>query len=213
VAVYHATGALIDLLRGRLDDLARRYEAMLADPEQAPLHGTWCAALAAAYAEAGRIDEARATLAPLAEHAFTMLPRNRAWFSSVALSSLATARIGDVEWAKHLTALLAPHAGRQTAVLQVYIGAADHWLGELAGVMGDDAAAVRAFDAAHVQYEERRARPWNAFMAPSYAEALRRRSQPGDEERACAVLEEARKTSGELGMTAITARVAALLTS
>jgi hypothetical protein len=207
VAVYHATGALIDLLRGRLDELARRYEAMLADPEQAPLHGTWCAALAAAYAEAGHIDEARATLAPLAEHAFTTLPRNRAWFSSVALSSLATARIGDVEWAKHLTVLLAPHAGRQAAVLQVYIGAVDHWLGELTALTGDVDAAVRAFDAAHVQYEELRARPWTAFMAPSYAEALRRRSQPGDTHRARELLDDALTTARELDMKVVAERI------
>jgi hypothetical protein len=207
VAVYHATIATADLLQGRLEELTARYEAMVADPEQAPLHTTWLAALAAAHAEAGRHVEARATLAPVAETGFASLPRNRAWFSAVALAALAVARIGDAEWATRLTALITPNAGCQAAALQVYLGAVDHWLGELAAVRGADDDALRHFEAALAQYDARAAQPWAAFMAPSYAEVLARRGGPGDRDRAAGVLTDALATARELGMDGIAARV------
>ena len=91
-------GELIELTR----DAAARFPAMV----------VFRTALAAALAEAGRADEARAELERLAAGDLAAVPRDPAWSFSLATLALACYHLGEAETAVKLHGLLEPYADR-----------------------------------------------------------------------------------------------------
>jgi hypothetical protein len=100
--------------------------------------------------------------------------------------------------------LAIPYAGRNcTLGVASFLGAADHWLGVLAGVAGRYDNAARHLEDALERHRGMGARPLTALTQEAYGHVLSMRGQAGDAERARALTESAMRTAGELGLTAI----------
>jgi hypothetical protein len=112
--------------------------------------------------------------------------------------------LGDRKWAEVLYDLAAPYAGHNATLgVASYLGAADHWLGVLAGVTGRFAEATRHLDDALERHRAMGSRPLTALTQEAYGHVLSLRGQPGDAERARTLTESAMRTADELGLAAI----------
>jgi hypothetical protein len=89
-------------------------------------------------------------------------------------------------------------------------GSASRLLGLLAATMGERETAEGHFIEALAMHEKMGARPWTVRTQMAYAEMLLRRRRRGDRARARDMLSLAGMTAGELGMAAVSARVAEL---
>jgi hypothetical protein len=88
-----------------------------------------------------------------------------------------------------------------------YLGAADHWLGVLAGVAGRFTDATGHLEAALTRHDAMGSRPLTALTQEAYGRVLSMRGQAGDIERARALRAAATRTAGELGLAAISDRL------
>ncbi|MDR7453677.1 MAG: AAA family ATPase [Armatimonadota bacterium] len=169
--------------------------------------------LALADTELGRLDDARKNLrARIADLA--ALPRNGLWLATLAVTSLAAARLDDGEAAVAVYPMLRPYAGRTLVVPMphpaVCLGSASLYLGLLAAAMVRWDDAVRHLDAALLANTRLAIRPFVARTQYAYARALFGRARTGDRERAVALLDEAESAARVLGMTALGLDCAAL---
>jgi DNA-binding NarL/FixJ family response regulator len=121
------------------------------------------------------------------------------------------AYLGDAARAAMLYPLLLPYAERAIVVggqVACY-GAASRYLGMLAATMSHWQDAEQHFEAALAMNANMGARPWLAHTQHDYAAILVARNQPGDTEKAAALLQEALTTARDLGMQALEARIVA----
>jgi ATP/maltotriose-dependent transcriptional regulator MalT len=104
-----------------------------------------------------------------------------------------------------------PYAGRTIVAggAVVCCGAADGYLGLLAAMRGQWVEAERHFEDALALNAHIGARPWLAHAQHDYAVMLMSRRQPGDQEKAIALLNEALATARALGMHALEAHITA----
>jgi hypothetical protein len=86
------------------------------------------------------------------------------------------------------------------------LGAADHWLGVLAGTAGRYPEAVAHLEAALARHGDMGSRPLAALTQEAYGHVLSMRGDPGDAERSRELVAAAMLTAGELGLAAITDR-------
>jgi DNA-binding CsgD family transcriptional regulator len=90
----------------------------------------------------------------------------------------------------------------------VCYGAASRYLGMLAATMERWEEAAQHFEDALAMNTRMGARPWSAHTQREYAKMLLARNQPGDSDKATALLTAALATARELGMHALEARLA-----
>jgi hypothetical protein len=185
LTLTHACGG-IESLEAPILDFIERYPGIPA----------WRAAIAMIRAQTGRADEARSILAEFGD--FSALPEDPNLWPSMAWSALACRDAGAPEQAAALYELMLPHDGKG-----LVIGAGGAVWGSVSfylGLVADGERAVRHLEDAVAWARERGARPWLAQAQVALAEA--RRDRP--------LLDEAAATASELGMAALSARIAAL---
>jgi DNA-binding NarL/FixJ family response regulator len=194
--------------RGRLGELAGVVRAVAAGGD-----GVWTPALVVLLAELGIEDEARARLAELTADDLARVPRGGLWLGGLAYLADACALLGDRVPASALYGELLRLSGRNVVIGQgvACYGAADRFLGALAAIAGDAAAAERHFEAALVLNGRLGSPTWLAHTRYEYARMLLRRDGPGDSARAHGLLEEARRSAAAAGMEALATRIGALL--
>src|SRR5262249_55622802 len=147
-------------------------------------------------------DEAMAEIDQLAPQDFHSVSRDSLWPACLAYMAEACTLARDRKHAGQLYALLLPWAGRNlvAASMVMCYGTADRLLGMLSTVLEQWHRAAGHFDAAIVMSERQQSIPWLAHTQYEYAVMLMRRKQPGDRERASALLDCARQTAEALGM-------------
>ena len=168
--------------------------------EYPPLLRFRCA-LAHTYGELGRKQDARAVLDELMTHDLGNEYVDAEWLLSMSLLADVCAIVEDHDAAARLHALLAPYEGLYTvAPVEATFGSVARALGVVAGVLERFDAAEQHFAFAIETERKMKAPPWRAHTQHNLAAVLLRRGAVGDDERALALLDEARDTYRELGM-------------
>jgi DNA-binding NarL/FixJ family response regulator len=121
--------------------------------------------------------------------------------------------LGDTARATTLYHLLLPHAEHTVVIGNAVAcyGAMSRYLGALATTMGHWDTATQHFEDALVMNARMEAWPWLAHTQHAYATMLLTRNQPGDGDKATALLDAALVTASELGMRALEERLTARL--
>jgi DNA-binding CsgD family transcriptional regulator/tetratricopeptide (TPR) repeat protein len=173
--------------------------------------GVWRPGLAAVLAELGMEDEARRELREIRDEGFEPL-RETLWLASLTYLADACAAVGDAELAPLVYNELAPLAGGNVVVghgVACY-GAADRFLGMLAGTCGDLDRAAAHLEAALALNRRMGATTWVAHTLFAYGRTLRVRNRPADRAPASEMLAEAATLASRIGMPALLARARAL---
>ena len=188
---------------GELEEPARRLV------EDNPGRPAWGAALATLLSEEGRRAEAEEEFERLAAHGFEDIPKDLDWMIAITLLSDVCVDLGDARRAELLYALLEPYAEVNVVIgfAAVCLGSAASFLGKLAATMGRADLAAQHFEHALQVNEEIRAPACLARTQIDYARAL------GEDPRAEVLLAAAAKTAGELGLGAVSRKVAAIHTA
>jgi predicted ATPase/DNA-binding CsgD family transcriptional regulator len=191
--------------QGRLVELAPVIRVLAADRHE----GAWRPGLIAVLAELGMEAEARRELARIRSDGLDEL-RPSLWLASLAYHADATAALGDTEAAAEVYEELLLRSGQNVMIghLVSCYGAADRYLGMLAGVLGDWERAEAHFEAALELNTRLGARTWLAHTYFEYARMLFSRSAARDRSRATALLGEAVSLAEGIGLRSITSRAA-----
>jgi class 3 adenylate cyclase/tetratricopeptide (TPR) repeat protein len=196
--------------QGRLDTLADRLERAAAREQQAP---STLAAVALAFCELGRHDEARAVFDRIALDA-SSVPANFLWLYTMTMAAEACAGLGDVGRAADLSERLAPYHERLVGnTVLGATGAVAHHLGLLATTLGRFDEADGRFATAAAMYERVNAPALLARTRLEWADMLMVRHEAGDAERARHSLGLALTTARQLGLGNVERRALALLDS
>ena len=193
------------VLRGRSSNFLPTLQELSA---YEPANIAWSAIKAWCLAETGALDEAAGLLHAMTPEAAGTADKNYQWWAVIVGFSGAVDLVGDRQWAGVLYDLAAPYAGRNcTLGTATYLGAADHWLGVLAGVAGRFTDATGHLEAALTRHDAMGSRPLTALTQEAYSRVLSMRGQAADVERARGLRTAATRTAAELGLAAITNRL------
>jgi transcriptional regulator with XRE-family HTH domain len=184
---------------------------LVAYVEARPDEPAWRALLAAAHAEAGRLQDARRELDRLAGHGFADVPRTWTRPVTLALAAECAALTGDRARAALLHPLLTPRRGQLVVVASGTSceGAVDRYLGALEATLGDDRAADASFAAALALEETVGGTALAARTRVAHAQALLDRRHP-DRAAARRLLDDADRDATRLGMAGVVSEVEAL---
>ena len=162
------------------------------------------------YAQFDRKDQARACYTPLLRPSVLDGEHDDNWMMNLALVAEAAAICGDVDAARELYPRLLPHCALNVSHYEwlIYFGGLHHFLGLLAEVLGEEAAAREHFEAALEHNQKLGDRPAVARTSLAYGRALLRSG--GDAKRARALLQEAVTLAAELGMRTVLREARAL---
>ena len=189
--------------QGRLAEVVATVERAAAEQ---PAYPVWRYVLADVLAGLGRDEAARAAFDGLAAEGFPVQVEMQ-WLFSMSLLPEVCRRLGDVERAQVLYERLAPYERRNAVTPpELCRGSVARGLGILAGTASAWDRATRHFETALAMDAEMGARPWLAYGRHDYARMLLAR---GDRERADPLLDSAAALAEELGMTALSAKIAA----
>ena len=193
--------------QGRLAELASVIRILVAgDRERSP----WRPGLASLLAELGMESAAKRELAQIASEGLDAF-RQSLWLASLTYLTDACVAVGDETVAALLYPELAPLASSNVMVghLVAYYGAADRYLGMLAGTLGEWELAEAHFERALAANLAMEARTWLAHTNYEYARTLLAR---GDEhrDRAQALLVEADRLARVIGMASLHNRIRAI---
>ena len=180
--------------------------------ERTPNVRAWEATLALVYLEAGDRGNARNWFERFARDDFAEIDRNFVWSIAMSSAALVARRLSDERRAALLYDALSPYAGRQIVAGNAVLcdGSMCRPLGMLAATMRRWDNAERHFERALVFDERIGAWPWLARTRYEYADMLRERGGPGDDEKAQALVNLALATFEELGMPKDVERALAL---
>ncbi|HSJ28423.1 MAG TPA: AAA family ATPase [Acidimicrobiia bacterium] len=160
------------------------------------------------YTEIGRPSEARSLFEAVAARDFADLPWDNDWLMGICLVAEVAVRLGDIDRAETLYALIEPYAQRNGfGHPQFCTGSMMRSLGLLAAALGRIDDAERHFEEAIEINDRMGARPWAAHTRYDLARLLTGRDAPGDRERARELEAVAEATAAELGMVALAARL------
>jgi eukaryotic-like serine/threonine-protein kinase len=162
-------------------------------------------ALALVQAEAGETDAALAQLRSLAALGWENVADDQTEGVSLALAAATCSAIGAAcgDFAPRIYELLRPYAGTAVVVrapAAACVGPADHYLGLLAGSMGDLALAEVHHEAALRLARRMGSPPFVAAAEVELARTLRRRRRAGDEERVALLLRSAEESALAMGL-------------
>jgi DNA-binding CsgD family transcriptional regulator/tetratricopeptide (TPR) repeat protein len=196
--------------QGRLAELASVIRILVAgEHERSP----WRPGLASLLVELGMESAAKSELTQIASEGLDGF-RESLWLASLTYLTDASVAVNDETIAALLYPELAPLAGSNVMVghLVAYYGAADRYLGMLAGTLGEWELAEAHFERALAANLAMEAKTWLAHTNYEYARMLLAR---GDEhgDRAQALLIEADRLARMIGMTALCKRIAAMRVS
>ena len=191
--------------QGRMGELEQAARQLVADNPGRP---AWRAGLASLLCEEGRLEEAREEFERLASAGFEDVPRDLDWMIAMILLSEVCADLGDRERAATLYRRLEPYADVNVVIglAAACLGSAASFLGKLAATMGREDLAALHFERALSANAELRAPACLARTQIDYARAIGDVTDP----RACELLAAAAKTASELGLGAVSRKVAAL---
>jgi tetratricopeptide (TPR) repeat protein len=209
-AMQSSGGQLLFMQReqGGLSGMA---DAVKGFAEQYRAFPLWRCVLAWVLAEVGRAVEARQELDSFAANGFADLPRNHFWLASLWCLSEAAGTLDDVPSATTLYEILLPYARRCSVVpVAVCAGSTSRSLGLLATTLSRFRDAARHFDDAMETNARMRATPWLAYTQYDYGRMLLRRDEPGDREKAAALVAKALGTAQTLGMKPLSEKATVL---
>ncbi|MDP8932211.1 MAG: AAA family ATPase [Actinomycetota bacterium] len=168
---------------------------------------------AVAKCEAGRYEEACASLHQEAADAFRRVTVDVTWLAGLCLFGDLAAALQDGLHAATLVDLLAPHASSCPTLAHggIVLGSTSHHLGLLMTTLGDHEAAEAHFVAAAETHARIGAPAWLARTHLEWARMLLTRRQPGDAERARELLGQALSTARELGLANVERRAIEVL--
>ena len=160
------------------------------------------AALALLHADRGRFDAAIAEMDRLAPDRFRVLPRNPEWLTSIAVLAQTSALTPGAPHATTLYDLLLPYRGRNIVAGMgvVYAGSAAHFLGILAAALGRWDAAEEHLTEALAAHERLGATMLAAYTRYELASLALARRGRGDDQRAAALADAARRDAERCGM-------------
>ena len=189
------------LLRGQSSAYAPMLEALSA---YEPANIAWPAITAWCLAETGALDRAADLLHRTGPATAAGADKNYQWWAVIVGFSGAVDLVGDREWAEILYDLAAPYSGHNATLgVATFLGAADHWLGVLAGVAGRFTEAAQHLEAALRRHQDMGSRPMTALTQQAYGRVLSMRGEAADTERAARLTAAAMRTADELGLAAI----------
>jgi DNA-binding CsgD family transcriptional regulator len=199
--VFHTTViTTLRLMQGRfgetvevVQDLAARFPAAV----------VFQTSLAAALAEAGRVEEARTEVQRLTAGDMAVVPRDFTWSLCLAALALACHHLDDATRGGRLYELLEPYADRNIATGRVgthCLGPASYFLGLLDLTLGRPERAIGRFEQAAALAGRMGAYPMIARCREGQARALLALDRPGDRQQAAALLEEVVATAEALGI-------------
>jgi DNA-binding SARP family transcriptional activator len=190
----------------------RREQARMGELESAlreqltnnPHRPAWRTGYVTLLVETGRLDEAQAELDRLAGDGFAEIPRDGDWIVTIVLLADVVASVRDAERSAILHELLLPFADRTVVIGlgTVCLGSVARYLGRLAVVTRDAAAARGHFEQALRVNRELQASVQLAHTQLDYAQLL------GSGSEARALVAAARATADELHLPAIARRAA-----
>jgi hypothetical protein len=144
-------GAAILLIRHAQDRLSELIPILEIATAMPGVGGAYRSALACAYAQEGRVDDARNILNGFAEEDFASVPRHGTWLAAMAALAETAEIIGDRSAAEKIGAELAPFSGWIADLLQGVIAPVDLALTQIALTVGDpDGAAKLAIQSVEI---------------------------------------------------------------
>ena len=198
--LFVAQQAVIQFEQGRLEEGLERLQGY---PDELPLLAAR-AVLALAYAETGRLSEAAATLEALARPDFSDVPFDGVWLRTLTDCAAVAVAVGDDDRSRTLGRLLAPYGDQTPAfAFGTPSGCVSHFLGIIAGALGDYDEADGHFAVAETIHVRGVAPAWAARTRLEWARMLLARRQPGDAERAAELLGQALTTARDLGLAKV----------
>jgi len=211
----HCGHALQVYIARRERGSVERFEPTLCQlAERHPEIPAWRAQLARLHRELGRDAEARGELDRLAADNFASLPRDTTWLAALGMLAEVCAHLADRERAVQLYELLRPFAARSVEVgCTLSGGPVSRYLGLLAATLRRRDDAATHFEAALAMAARMGSLLWMAETAYAFADMLLARGDPGDAERAHALLASARETTSALGLTRLATKIEALTAS
>jgi hypothetical protein len=138
--------------QGRLGELIPLLDAASDHPG---LGRSYQAVLAAAYAFAGQLDEARSILTRFSSNGFREVLRNQLWLTDMTSLAEAADILGHRAAAVAIAEQLNPFTGRIAALFSTVVTTVDLVLAQLALVTGDDERARRHAERAVAASHER----------------------------------------------------------
>jgi class 3 adenylate cyclase/DNA-binding CsgD family transcriptional regulator/tetratricopeptide (TPR) repeat protein len=177
-----------------------------------PKSQTWQPGLALLYAELDMRSECQAEFDSLPWSRVPTAPSAAGTMTVLMFAAEMCVYLGDAARAALLYPSLKGHAGANLVADTPgpCLGSADRLLGSLCMVMGQWQEAERHFEAALALDRQSGWRVWLTHSQHDYAAMLQRRAQPGDADRARALLAEALVESSALGMDVLTPRIQTL---
>jgi DNA-binding winged helix-turn-helix (wHTH) protein len=196
--------------RGDRPWIERQIAALLPKIEQSNLLRAHVALLCAWF---DRLEEARRCYRPLLDPRVLDDRDDEDWLMTLVWAAEAVVACNDANAARALYDRLIPFAELNVTHFEwfLYFGACSHWLGALAGVMGERSLAVEHFERAALQNTRLGALPASARTNVAYARVLLGR-EPGSSSlaRARMLLDQAAAISSELGMAPLQREILSL---
>ena len=191
-----------------LDPLADTLASLI---DELPQMLTYPVTLALVRVEQGRLDDAVALVNPVRAQ-LAELFRDVFEITTLAVATEVAAAIGDVGLAELALSTLRPDAAENVVfgACGAYLGPVSRYVGLAEMVVGrlDEAVAMLEYAAARAL--RMNGRPWLARIQLDLANALLRRSAPGDRDRALASTTESIELARAHGMTTLVERALAV---
>jgi tetratricopeptide (TPR) repeat protein len=195
-------------VQGRVDELIEPIEAAVSENPGLPV---FRAALVDALCSVDRRDDARVVLEPLATNRFTDFPFDIVWLTAMTWCADAAAFLEDRAAASLLADLLAPWRDQLDFSALTCGGSVARPLGLALATAGRFDEAERAFAQAAAVHERIDAPIQLARTQADWAGMFASRAEPGDADRACALLRPALATADNLGLALIQRQAKTLL--
>jgi tetratricopeptide (TPR) repeat protein len=192
--------------RGRVDELADAVAARLAAN---PGSGILLVNAAWAFTEAGRLDEAARSYAPIADDGFRGIPRDHAFVATHIVLARVAYVLGDATGADLVAARLRPFSGRSSCNGVNCAGPVDQALALCAATASRHEEAIAYFESARDLARRMHSLSFETRAEMMWAETLARAGAPPADVRAHA--ERAHVLAGTVGMARIEHRAADLL--
>jgi tetratricopeptide (TPR) repeat protein len=205
---YHAQIGVIRLHEGRAAEFA---ELVAVAAEEIPLVGVK-AVLAWAYADAGRLAEARGLIDRMGGPSLTALPHDYARCACLTVLARACVALGDGELALRLHDELLPYRDQMVVLQSTAFGAVAHGLALVAAFLGRHDEADAHFAFAEALQERSGARGFLIQTRLDWARFLLGRGEPGDDDRARRLAAAAAELSAELDTPVLAQQAQSLLT-
>jgi class 3 adenylate cyclase/tetratricopeptide (TPR) repeat protein len=206
--LFGAQFLALSVQRGSMSDVIPFIEQTVVDRPGLPL---FTATLATAYADAGRIDDARDLLEKFAGAGFE-LPMDLLWLLGMFAYAAAAIECGDRRYAEPLHECLLPLTDQfTTAGGSTAQGPLSYYLGGLSAVLGQFDEADARFAQSASLAERMGARYFAVRTDVEWGKMLVRRGAPGDAEKAIGLLGDAQAKAAAHGYRTLERRAASAL--